>query len=143
MDITQIMQHITQNKPDISPSSLKSYAHHIRRLQKSQNEYTLEIFLDYDKVIDTLGKFKSYLTKRNYLNAIIVLLLNNPLFAKVITKYQALRDTYNTQYETEQRTCVRSEKQEKNWITTAEIDVIKKALEKEIEENNNTHFYLH
>jgi hypothetical protein len=64
----------------------------------------------------------SYLTCRNYLNAIVVVLLNRPEYEPALRKYQERRDELNQKYTDQQQTKQPSEKQSQNWVSVAEIN---------------------
>ena len=83
---------------------------------------SLEWLNDYDKVIKYLdGNIKSYLTVRNYLNALIVLLLNDVKYKDALISYQNKRDDYNEKYQQQQESGEMSDKQKENWIPLDEI----------------------
>jgi len=131
-----IRELILKNKNDISEKSLKVYTDNIIRLLKKLNTNNINIFLDTDKIIDLLNNYKS-LTKRNYLNSIIVLLLNNEKFNDVILLYQNIRDDLNNEYDTQQRTREKTDKQKKNWISLEDILNVRNKIYDELRNNKD------
>ena len=117
---------IHKNRPAIVESSIKAYVNNIRKLHekmyKTKEIKSLEWLNDYDKVIKYLdGNIKSYLTVRNYLNALIVLLLNDVKYKDALISYQNKRDDYNEKYQQQQESGEMSDKQKENWIPLDEI----------------------
>ena len=71
---------IKENKPTIVESSVRAYVNNIRKLHQKMHDTKevndLEWLKDPNKVIAFLDEnSKSYLTTRNFLNALIVLLM--------------------------------------------------------------------
>ena len=66
---------IKSHKPDISDSSARAYSNSINKLNKdvfnNRPINSFKFLLEIDKIMEYL-KTKSYLTMRNYLNAVIV-----------------------------------------------------------------------
>eukprot|EP01047_Picozoa_sp_COSAG01_P020054 COSAG01_NODE_1133_length_11566_cov_25.815819_14_plen_164_part_00 len=78
---------------------------------------------DYDKVIKYLDtNMKSYLTVRNFLNALIVLILNNDKYKDALVSYQNKRDEYNDKYQQSQENGEMTSKQKENWVSLDEIN---------------------
>jgi hypothetical protein len=91
-------------------------------MYKTKEIKSLEWLNDYDKVIKYLDEnIKSYLTVRNYLNALIVLLLNDVKYKDALISYQNKRDDYNEKYQQQQESGEMSDKQKENWIPLDEI----------------------
>ena len=127
---------IKTNKPEISDNSLISYTKNLFRIMKRFKTDDVEILKDYEKVILKLESFtKSYLTKRNYLNSIIVYLLNSN--HESLKQYQELRDSLNDKYKNEQSTKEKSVKQIKNWLSLDEINKIVDDLKEKIKINDD------
>ena len=75
---------------------------------------------DYQKILEFLeDNIKSYLTVRNFLNALIVLILNNDKFTKALEVYQEKRDNLNDQYQSSQNEM--TTKQKENWVDLSDI----------------------
>jgi hypothetical protein len=81
-----------------------------------------------DKITDL-----HYLSQRNMLNAIIVLLMalnHDEKFDELLEKYGKLRDDMNDKYSDEQKSGIISDKQSKNFATTEEVfEMINKMAE--------------
>ena len=95
--MVNLIEIIKTNRPAIVQSSLTAYVNNIKKLHekmyKTKEVDSLEWVADYDKVIKYLdGNIKSYLTVRNFLNALIVLLLNNDKYKDALVSYQNKRD---------------------------------------------------
>ena len=121
-----IAKMLKQNKPDITDSSVKAYTTNLRklhdRLHGSRDFTDVKWLKDSDAVLNSLeSTCGSYLTCRNYLNAVIVVLLNHPEFESALSKYQHKRDQLNQRYLEMQQTKQPSEKQSQNWVSVAEI----------------------
>ena len=118
---------IQTNRPAIVESSLKAYVNNIKKLHekmyKTKEVESLEWVGDYDKVIKYLDKnIKSYLTVRNFLNALIVLIVNNDKYKDALVSYQNKRDEYNDKYQQSQENGELSLKQSENWVHLDEIN---------------------
>jgi len=74
----------------------------------------------------------SYLTCRNYLNAVIVALLNQPQFEASLKVYQQRRDELNSKYTQIQQTKQPTERQSQNWVSVAQIQELIDELSAEV-----------
>jgi len=118
-------QDILKSRPTLKKSTIETYATLLERLQR--------IFrTDNFNFLETPGEFMKkkeiadahYLTQRNYLNAIIVLLtaLNeNNKYELLIQRFGDIRDKFNEKYDDQQKSGVISEKQAENFATSEEI----------------------
>ena len=118
---------LKQNKPDITDSSIRAYTSNLSklhsRLHGSRDFTDIKWLNDTAAVLTSLDSTcGSYLTCRNYLNAIVVVLLNRPEYEPALRKYQERRDELNQKYTDQQQTKQPSEKQSKNWVSVAEIN---------------------
>ena len=123
----KISQMLKQNKPDITDSSIRAYTANLSklhsRLHGSRDFTDVKWLNDTAAVLTSLDSTcGSYLTCRNYLNAIVVVLLNRPEYEPALRKYQERRDELNQKYTDQQQTKQPSEKQSKNWVSVAEIN---------------------
>ena len=133
-----IEELILKTKPHIAVKSLKSYVGNVKKIIEHSGEENLEIFSDVEKVLDYINTKNSYLTKRNYLNSVIVLLQSDKeKYEHLINEYVKIRDEYNERYKMEQATNTKSEKQTKNWISIAQIYEIIKDLEQNLDDEQN------
>ena len=122
---------IKEAKPDISDSSIKAYVASIKNINKNINDnqpiINLDFLLNQVKVF-TFLETKSYLTKRNILNSIIVVLKTITPEPEEVKTYVIERDKGNLQYEEHTATHEKSDKEKKNWISYDEIITIKDKL---------------
>ena len=120
-------KYYLKREPPLAQSSITNYCGLIRNLYKKLNmEFDdikdLSVVADADKVFKIQETMGSFLSKRNQLNAILVLLFREPeLYTEAIKRYTEKRDMYNEQYISEQNTHVKSDKQMKNWATVQEL----------------------
>ena len=123
-----ILSHIQQLKPAFKPTSLKTYASHLTTTHKAlYGTYAMDnatwLSADKDKVIEYLGGLGSPHTRRNKLNAML-LMLSGDITQPVYKEYETLRDGFNNALQKDSDNHKKSEKQEKNWVTKAEIDTV-------------------
>ena len=122
---------IKEAKPDISDSSIKAYIASIKNINKNINDnqpiINLDFLLNQVKVFTYL-ETKTYLTKRNLLNAIIVIIKTIEPEPEEVKTYVIERDKGNLQYEEHTATHEKSEKEAANWISYDEIITIKDKL---------------
>ena len=129
---------IKENKPNVKDTTIKSYVANIRKLTKmfhNDNEKEVEnvdFLKDIEKVQETLDHLH-YTTKRNYYNAIIVLLSVHE-DEELIKQYQEIRDKLNQKYEDHQATGVISAKQKENFVEIQEIHKVIDDIRYEINE---------
>ena len=129
---------IVKSKPNLSIKSLKSYVGNINKVFKHMEDDKLSCLNDIEKVVDYIDTKNSYLTKRNYLNSIIVSLQSDKdTYNKLIDEYVKIRDDYNERYKIEQATNQKSEKQTKNWINLKQIYQIIQHLEQDLNNEQN------
>jgi len=138
-------QDILKSRPTLKKSTVDTYITLLERLQrifKTENYDFLEKpseFMKQKEIADS-----HYLTQRNMLNAIIVLLtaLNEDnKYELLIKRYGDIRDKFNEKYDTEQKSGVINGKQAENFATSDEIfgmlDRMKKDL-KDIDKEKAT-----
>jgi len=145
MNIINIEEKILKTKPNLAVKSLKSYVGNVKKIVEHSGEDNLNVFNNVENVVNYINTKKSYLTKRNYLNSVIVLLqADKDENQHLINDYVIIRDEYNERYKMEQATGVKTDKQIKNWITISQIYEIIKDLEQNLNEEQNMiwHFML-
>ena len=123
----EIEKILRENKPEITESTLSAYVLNLQklhdRLHGTKEFSDIEWLKQSDDVLASLDQHcSSYLTIRNYLNSVIVALLNREDFADVIEQYQTKRDTLNDKYNEIQATKEPTEKQQLNWVSVNEIE---------------------
>ena len=124
--MVNIEEYLRQNKPEISDSTVSAYTVNLEklhdRLHGTRSFEDLEWLKDSAAVLESLQKHcVSYLTQRNYLNAVVVILLNRDGFQTALHTYQAHRDKFNDQYMEIQQTKEPSAKQAQNWVPLNDI----------------------
>lgn len=133
---------ILKARPNLKPRSIEQYVSQLSRLQNmfDADSGDFNFLGDFNKVKKGLSEY-NYLSQRNYINAIIVLLMALNIDKKLIDQYVKLRDKFNDQYNENNLTGVISDKQEPNFTTTDEIfrmlDMMKDDL-KDTDETNLT-----
>ena len=138
----ELKKDILKARPNLKPRSIDQYASQLYRLQKmfDAEVYSSDFnFLgDFNKVKKGLSQF-NYLSQRNFVNAIIVLLMALNLNDKLIDQYVKLRDKFNDEYNESNLTGIISDKQAPNFTTSEEIfrmlDMMKDDL-KDTDETN-------
>ncbi len=117
--------HLRKFKPNVRLITIESYISYLQNLHSSLNGK--RDFSDFkwlknsDKIFETIND-KSYLSKRNILNAVIVALQSVEEDEDIINKYIEVRNQFNERYKTERQNGVVNQKQEKNMITRKELD---------------------
>ena len=133
INLEEIKTKISEFKGDtITASSLNIY---IKNICKFIKDLKLEKYKDFqkeDKIKEYLETYKM-LTRRNYLNSLIIFLQAFKFKEGYIKVYQDLRDTYNQEYK--DNAGEKSITENENWI---ELDEIKKYLNEKENEIENT-----
>jgi hypothetical protein len=122
--MVNLIEIIKANRPALVDSSVNAYVNNIRKLHekmyKTKDVKALSWVGDYQKILEFLeDNIKSYLTVRNFLNALIVLILNDDKFTKALEVYQEKRDNLNDQYQSSQGEM--TTKQKENWVDLSDI----------------------
>ena len=133
----EITEKLKKNKPEITESSVKAYALNLRKLHQrlhGTKDFTeIDWLQDHEAVMKNLeANCGSYLTCRNYLNAVIVALLNQPQFEASLKVYQQRRDELNSKYTQIQQTKQPTERQSQNWVSVAQIQELIDELSAEV-----------
>jgi len=133
----EIADLIIKNKPLLKPATIKMYINNLKNLKKKvENDDksvldNIDFLNEIDKVNENLDHLH-YTTKRNYFNAIIVVLLASEK-NELVKEYQSIRDKLNQQYEDEQATGVISDKQKDNFVDISEIHKVIDEIKYEID----------
>ena len=126
MDFTQLVQ---QARPNIKPNSAKTYATSLKLLAPdgaTDFSYLFEV----EPILLKLEKYKPT-TRRNYLNAIIVVLKGVEGTEGVLKQYEKIRDKYNEEYNEQVQTHTKTERQKAIWIDWPDYLEIVEELRKE------------
>ena len=111
MDFTQL---VLTARPHIKPNSAKTYATSLKLLAPdgaTDFSYLFEV----EPILLKLEKYKST-TRRNYLNAIIVVLQGLDGFEEPLKQYEKVRDKYNEEYAEQVQTHTKTDRQKAIWI---------------------------
>jgi len=103
-------------KPNLKASSLKIYMTSLRKLNDGNDIKNIDFLKDYDNIILKLEPKKNN-TKKNYLNAIIIVLKALHENDKLIEKYEELRDGYQKEYNDVMASNSKTPAQQLNWIS--------------------------
>ena len=111
MNFTQL---VLTARPNIKPNSAKAYATSLKLLAPdgaTDFSYLFEV----EPILLKLEKYKPT-TRRNYLNAIIVVLKGVEGTEGVLKQYEKIRDKYNEEYNEQVQTHTKTERQKAIWI---------------------------
>jgi hypothetical protein len=123
IDSSDPTEEIQKARPNIKANTVKQYEVNLKKLQKIYDSKNYDFLSKPDDVMDKI-KDLHYLSQRNILNAIVVLLMAlnyDEKYDELLTTYGELRDELNDKYSDEQKSGVISDKQSKNFTTTEEI----------------------
>ena len=126
MDFTQL---VLTARPNIKPNSAKAYATSLKLLAPdgaTDFSYLFEV----EPILLKLEKYKPT-TRRNYLNAIIVVLKGVEGTEGVLKQYEKIRDKYNEEYNEQVQTHTKTERQKAIWIDWPDYLEIVEELRKE------------
>jgi len=135
MDKEQTKNLLAKARPDAKESTIKMYSSNLEKLKKMFDTDNYDFL---DNINDVTEKLKHlhFTTIRNYLNAVIILLLALDKNKELIDEYTELRDKYNKQYEDNNATDKISEKQKGNFVELSELKKMIESMEKEINDKN-------
>ena len=123
IDSSNVTEDIQKARPNVKANTVKQYEVNLKKLQKLYDTDNYDFLSKPDDVMDKI-KDLHYLSQRNILNAIVVLLMalnSDEKYDELLTTYGELRDELNDKYSDEQKSGVISDKQSKNFTTTEEI----------------------
>lgn len=120
---------ISKARPSLKTNTIKQYTTNLNKLKKMFDTDNYDFLKKSKDVMDKLSDLH-YLSQRNILNAVIVLLMalnDDKKYDELLEEYGKLRDELNNKYNDEQKSGVISDKQSKNFATTEEVfDMINK-----------------
>ena len=120
---------ISKARPSLKTNTIKQYTTNLNKLKKMFDTDNYDFLKKPKDVMDKLSNLH-YLSQRNILNAVIVLLMalnDDKKYDELLEEYGKLRDELNNKYNDEQKSGVISDKQSKNFATTEEVfDMINK-----------------
>jgi len=123
IDSKNLSDEISEARPNLKPNTIKQYTTNLNKLQKLFDTDSYDFLSDTDKVMEKI-KDLHYLSQRNILNAVVVLLMalnHDEKYDKLLEKYGKLRDELNDKYSDEQKSGVISDKQSANFATIEEV----------------------
>lgn len=128
---TEIIEKMLNN--GLSQSSIKNYIRNLEILNDDKQLKNLSFLKDKNKIIEMI-KDKKPNTQRSYLISIVSVLkyYNNPQFSKIYEYYYDKMMSMNKELKNEESQNIKTETQQKNWITKEEIDDKLKSLENEV-----------
>lgn len=95
MEVKDLPETIKKARPSIKDSTLKSYIANLTKLKKLFDTDNYKFLNNIDNVLEKIGD-KHFTTIRNYLNAIIILLMalnHEDKYDKLLKQYVDKRDT--------------------------------------------------
>jgi len=123
IDSNNPSEDIQKSRPNLKSNTIKQYTINLNKLKKLFDTDNYDFLKDPDEVMDKISELH-YLSQRNILNAIIVLLMalnKDEEYDDLLEKYGKIRDDMNDKYSDEQKSGVISDKQSKNFSTTEEV----------------------
>lgn len=133
--MNDILKTIKVDRSNIKENSLNAYVSNINKVFKEVFDGDIDVkhfnqFIKVRKYVETLTPA----TRKNIIIAIVILLRAYKSAPGIQAKYKKYFEELALEYENNANKQLKSEKDEKNWITKAEIDVRLKDLEKQISE---------
>ena len=111
MNFTEL---VLKARPSLKENSAKAYATSLKLLAP-EDATSLDFLSDPQSVLPKLEKYK-HTTRRNYLNAIIVVLQGVETAAEALKEYEKVRDKYNLEYADQVQTHKKTDRQKEIWI---------------------------
>ena len=116
-------EEISKARPTLKTNTVKQYVINLKKLQKIYDTDNYDFLKKPEDVMEKLSDLH-YLSQRNILNAVVVLLMalnSDEKYDKLLEEYGSLRDGLNDKYSDEQKSGIISDKQSKNFATTEEV----------------------
>ena len=123
IDSKNLSDEISEARPNLKPNTVKQYTTNLIKLQKLFDTDSYDFLSDTDNVMEKISNL-GYLSQRNILNAVVVLLMalnHDEKYDKLLEEYGKLRDKYNDKYSDEQKSGIISDKQSANFATIEEV----------------------
>jgi len=123
IDTKDASEEISKARPTLKTNTVKQYVINLKKLQKIYDTDNYDFLKKPEDVMDKLSDLH-YLSQRNILNAVVVLLMalnSDEKYDKLLEEYGSLRDGLNDKYSDEQKSGIISDKQSKNFATTEEV----------------------
>tara|TARA_R110000796_G_scaffold59335_4_gene136703 strand:+ start:1024 stop:1983 length:960 start_codon:yes stop_codon:yes gene_type:complete len=123
IDSKNLTDEISEARPNLKTNTVKQYVTNLNKLQKLFDTDSYDFLSDTDKVMEKISDLH-YLSQRNILNAVVVLLMAlnyDENYDKLLEEYGKLRDELNDKYSDEQKSGIISDKQSANFATIEEV----------------------
>lgn len=133
-----ITEEIQKSRPNLKENSIKQYETHLNKLKKLFDTDNYDFLSKPKDVMEKLDD-KHYTSKRNTLNAVIILLLALDIddkFSELIEEYQKIRDGLNDKYLEDQQSGKISDKQKDNFVELSEIKKMTAQMFREIRDRD-------
>ena len=108
------LAEVKKVRPNIKPNSAAAYATSLRLLAPDDAS-SLKFLLDTKTIIGKLERYK-HTTRRNYLNAIVVVMQGMEDVEKALKEYEKLRDGYNEEYAEQVQSHTKTDRQKAIWV---------------------------
>ena len=118
-----LQELITKSRPTAKQNTIKIYERNIKYVMKGLKATDYSFLKNLDEVMSFLSN-KHYTTQRNYLNALIILMLalnHDKTYDEWIKKYDEQREKLTEQYDKDQENHIISDKQKPNFISFQEL----------------------
>tara|TARA_R100000951_G_scaffold75361_1_gene63512 strand:+ start:696 stop:1655 length:960 start_codon:yes stop_codon:yes gene_type:complete len=124
-----LQELITKSRPTAKSNTIKIYERNIKYVMNGLKATSYDFVKNIDEVMTFLSN-KHTTTQRNYLNALIILMLalnHDKVYDETIKKYDEQREKLTEQYDKDQENHIISDKQKPNFISFQELkDMIEK-----------------
>ena len=123
IDSKNLTDDISEARPNLKENTVKQYVTNLKKLQKIFDTDNYDFLSDTEEVMEKI-KDLHYLSQRNILNAVVVLLMAlnaDKKHDKLLEEYGKLRDGLNDKYSDEQKSGIISDKQSANFSTIEEV----------------------
>ena len=118
-----LTEEISEARPNLKTNTVKQYVTNLNKLKKLFDTDDYDFLSDAEDVMNKVSDLH-YLSQRNILNAVVVLLMalnHDEKYDKLLEEYGKLRDELNDKYSDEQKSGVISDKQSANFATIEEV----------------------
>lgn len=130
MDLFQIFNNL---KPDVKKTTLDSYVIKIKKIYDGKPIKNFDLLLNVEYINKFLDKLHKNTSKRTYLTPILILLRDSKPDSDALKQYEKMNQTYRLDYQNIMENNIKTETQEKNWMSWNDILLIKNHLVREVE----------
>jgi len=125
---------ISKSRPTAKENTIKVYERNIKYVMKGLGVENYDFVKNLDEIMVFLSS-KAITTQRNYLNALIILIMalnHDNIYDELIKKYDEQREKLTEQYDKDQETNTISDKQKPNFISFEELKDMIETIGKEL-----------